>query len=102
MPLRRRRTSAYLVTTMIRTLRVGVLLVSVGLTCATAGAADDAAKGRRCQATKLAAVGRYDACLADAEARAVTKQTTPPFGRCDPAQRKQGGEERRRHVPDDG
>jgi esterase/lipase superfamily enzyme len=83
MPWRRPRTSAYLVTTMIRTLRVGVLLVFVGLTCSTAGAADEAAKGRRCQATKLAAVGRHDACLANAEARAVTKQTTPSIGRCD-------------------
>lgn len=83
MPLRRPPTSAYLVTTMIRTLRVGVLLVFVGLTCATAGAADDAAKGRRCRATKLAAVGRYDACLASAEARAVTKQATPSYARCD-------------------
>ena len=42
-----------------------------------------AAKARRCKATKLAAVGRYDACLANARARAVTKQSTPSFGRCD-------------------
>ena len=69
---------------MIRTARLGMLLVMLPcLSSSIAGAADDAAKLRRCQATKLAAVGRYDACLASAEARAVPRQTTPSYGRCD-------------------
>src|SRR5262245_56255966 len=69
---------------MIRTVRMGTcLLVVAGLTASIAGAADDAAKARRCEATKLAAVGRYDACLANARARGVTKQATPSSARCD-------------------
>lgn len=69
---------------------VGILrmraLVALGLLVVPTMAAaklDDAAKARRCQATKLSAVGRYQLCLADADARAVTKQTAPSYARCD-------------------
>jgi esterase/lipase superfamily enzyme len=70
---------------MICTVRLRTLLVILILACLTSpiAAADDAAKARRCQSTKLAAVGRYDACLLNAEARAVTKQTAPSYARCD-------------------
>jgi hypothetical protein len=70
---------------MIRTVRVRTLLVIQIVACLTSSiaAADDAAKARRCEATKLAAVGRYDACRANARARAVTKQSTPSYARCD-------------------
>lgn len=61
-------------------------LVALGLLAlpAAAGARlDDAAKARRCEAAKLAAVGRYQLCLADADARAVTKQVAPSYAACD-------------------
>ena len=60
-----------------------MLLGSVLLLPALAGAANDAAKARRCQATKLSAVGRYQLCLADTDARAVRRQSPPLYPRCD-------------------
>lgn len=69
---------------MVGTLRTRTMLLAAVLVLpAAALAADDAAKARRCQATKLSAVGRYQLCLADADARAVAKQTTPSYVRCD-------------------
>ena len=44
---------------------------------------DDATRGRRCEAAKLAAAGRYQLCLADADARAVARQTRADYARCD-------------------
>src|SRR6185295_4482601 len=68
---------------MGRLMRVGIALVCTVMLASSAGAADDATKARRCHAAKLSAVGRYDLCLASADARAVTKQTTPSYARCD-------------------
>ncbi|MCW5893937.1 MAG: alpha/beta hydrolase [bacterium] len=70
---------------MVRTLGMGAL-VALSLLAVPAVAAarlDDAARARRCQAAKLAAVGRYQLCLADAEAHAVMQQTQPVVARCD-------------------
>lgn len=69
---------------MVGTLRTRtVLLGSVLMLPTLAGAAGDATKARRCEATKLSAVGRYQLCLADADARAVREQTAPSYVRCD-------------------
>jgi hypothetical protein len=70
---------------MVGTWRKGAL-VALGLLVLPALAdakLDEAAKARRCQAAKLVAVGRYELCLADADARAVTKQTQPSYAKCD-------------------
>jgi esterase/lipase superfamily enzyme len=69
---------------MVRISGTRVLIACCVLLPALATAkVDDATRGRRCEAAKLAAAGRYQLCLADADARAVAKQTQADYARCD-------------------
>ena len=68
---------------MVRTLGTRALIACLLLPALATAKPDDATRGRRCEAAKLSAAGRYQLCLADADARAVAKQAQADYARCD-------------------
>jgi len=62
---------------------IGALALTILMSATATLAVAQTERAKRCEAGKLLAIGQYDLCRAQADAKAVRKETTPDHARCD-------------------